>query len=67
MLTVASRSKASAEKLIGEITITLIPVLLGTGKPLFGPLQNDVHLELLSSKAFEFGFVQSKYRVLQGT
>jgi dihydrofolate reductase len=53
-----------AENLIGEITITLIPVLLGTGKPLFGPLQNDVRLELLSSKAFEFGFVQSKYRVL---
>lgn len=51
--------------LIDEITITTIPVLLGEGKPLFGPLPEDVRLELLVSKAFEFGFVQNKYRVIQ--
>ena len=51
--------------LIDEITITTIPVLLGEGKPLFGPLPEDVRLELLESKAFEFGFVQNKYRVIQ--
>lgn len=53
------------EGLIDEITITTIPILLGKGKPLFGPLPADVGLELLESKAFEFGFVQSKYRVIQ--
>ena len=51
--------------LIDEITITTLPVLLGKGKPLFGPLPEDVRLELLVSKAFEFGFVQNKYRVIQ--
>ena len=51
------------ENLIDEMTITTIPVLLGSGKSLFGPLQRDVQLKLLSSKAFEFGFVQSKYHV----
>jgi dihydrofolate reductase len=52
-----------AAGLIGEITITVIPILLGTGRPLFGPLEKDVRLELLSSTAYPFGFVQTTYRV----
>ena len=51
--------------LIDDIIITTIPILLGEGKPLFGPLPNDVELEHVSSQAFEFGFVQSKYRVVK--
>ena len=52
-----------AAGLIDEIIITTVPILLGGGKPLFGPLPGDVKLELVSSQAFDFGFVQSKYRV----
>jgi dihydrofolate reductase len=52
-----------AKNLINEITVTIIPVILGTGKPLFAELKKDIHLELLESKAFSFGFVQNKYRV----
>ena len=55
-----------ADGLVGEMTITVIPVLLGMGKPLFGPLPGDVQLQLLMSKAYPFGFVQSKYRVDSG-
>lgn len=49
--------------LIQEMTITRIPVLIGEGIPLFGPLAHDVKFQHLSTRAFESGFVQSKYKV----
>lgn len=52
--------------LVGDMTITVIPVLLKSGKPLFGLLQGDVNLQLLASRAYDFGFVQNKYRVCTG-
>jgi dihydrofolate reductase len=56
-----------AAGLINEITLTVIPVLLGTGRPLFGPLAADVRLEHIATRAFDFGFVQSRYRILTGS
>lgn len=52
--------------LLGEITLTRIPVLLGQGLPLFGPLSADVSLEHVETIAYPFGFVQSRYRVTGG-
>jgi dihydrofolate reductase len=49
--------------LIDELTITRVPILIGTGVPLFGPLDRDVKLTHLATRQFENGFVQSKYRV----
>jgi dihydrofolate reductase len=49
--------------LIDELTITRVPVLIGTGVPLFGPLDHDVRLTHIATQQFENGFVQSKYRV----
>lgn len=54
-----------AAGLVDDITITVIPVLLGAGKPLFGPLQTDLRLVHEGTTAFEFGFVQSRYRVFR--
>lgn len=50
--------------LIQEIIITRIPVLIGQGIPLFGPLDKDLKLEHLETRSFANGFVQSKYKVL---
>jgi dihydrofolate reductase len=49
--------------LIDDMTITVIPVILGKGRPLFGPLEQDIPLTLVATKAYEFGFVQLKYLV----
>jgi len=51
--------------LIDELTITIIPVLLGSGIHLFGKLPHDVWLECINSRDCSFGFVQSKYRVIR--
>ncbi|HSL44592.1 MAG TPA: dihydrofolate reductase family protein [Anaerolineales bacterium] len=52
------------EGLVTEMTITTLPVLIGQGLPLFGPLDRDIKLELIRSESFKNGFVQSKYRLL---
>lgn len=52
--------------LIDAITLTRIPVLLGSGIPLFGPVPQDIRLEHVHTRAYESGFVQSTYRVLRG-
>jgi dihydrofolate reductase len=54
-----------SDALIDEITITRIPILIGSGRPLFGLLPEDVRVEHVSTRALDFGFVQSKYRVVK--
>jgi dihydrofolate reductase len=48
--------------LIDELTITRVPILIGAGVPLFGPLNHDVRLTHTATRQFANGFVQSKYR-----
>lgn len=50
--------------LIEDLVITVVPTLIGEGRRLFGALDHDVDLELVSSQAFANGMVQSTYRVL---
>lgn len=49
------------EGLITEMTVTRIPVLIGEGIPLFGPVPSDIPLTLVRSVAYANGFVQSVY------
>lgn len=49
--------------LIDSLVITRIPVLIGDGAPLFGPLPGDVHLVHRRTVAAGNGFVQSEYGV----
>lgn len=51
------------EGLITEMTITQVPVLLGKGRPLFGPLEKDISLRHMETVAFPSGLVQSKYSI----
>ena len=49
--------------LIDRLTITKIPVLLGSGIPLFGALSRDVRLQHVATRSFPSGLVQSEYAV----
>lgn len=51
--------------LIDKITITRVPVVIGSGIPLFSEVKNDVQLNHLETKSFKNGFVQSKYEVVR--
>ncbi|MBL7480571.1 dihydrofolate reductase family protein [Legionella bononiensis] len=54
-----------AKKLIDELTITYIPVLIGSGRPLFGALKEDITLKLIETETFGSNIVQVKYSVEQ--
>ena len=51
--------------LIDEIIITRIPILIGSGIPLFGSLNQDKKMNHIETRSFKNGFVQSKYEVLR--
>ena len=53
-----------AAGLIQRIIITRIPVLLGRGIPLFGPVPKDIHLRHVSTRVFGGIMVQSEYEVV---
>lgn len=49
--------------MITRLIITRVPVLIGTGIPLFGPLDRDIALEHVATRHYASGLVQSEYRV----
>jgi dihydrofolate reductase len=49
--------------LITDMTITTIPVLIGEGVPLFGPLEKDMPLKHVKTDSYSSGFVQSVYEI----
>ncbi len=50
--------------LVQRIIITTVPVLLGSGIPLFSPLDADVQLRLVRHEAFDNGWTQVEYEVV---
>jgi dihydrofolate reductase len=50
--------------LIQRLIITRVPVLIGEGIPLFGPLPHDIHLRHISTKHYPSGLVSSEYQVI---
>lgn len=49
--------------LIDEMTLTRVPVLIGTGRPLFGALAQDLRLSCIDSRRYPDGLVSTRYRV----
>jgi dihydrofolate reductase len=49
--------------LIQRLIITRIPVLIGSGIPLFGTLPHDIGLKHVETRQYKSGLVQSEYLV----
>ena len=49
--------------LIDRLIVTRVPVLIGSGIPLFGALERDVQLKHVATRSFASGLVQSEYEV----
>jgi dihydrofolate reductase len=49
--------------LIQRLIITRVPVLIGTGVPLFGALPHDVALTHVATRQYASGLVQSEYLI----
>ncbi len=47
--------------LIQRLIITRVPVLIGAGVPLFGPLPRDIRLQHVTTRPYKSGLVQSEY------
>jgi dihydrofolate reductase len=52
-----------AAGLVADMVISTLPVLIGTGRPLFGALPGDVTCRHLGTTAFPSGLVQSRYAI----
>jgi len=49
--------------LVRDLTITRVPVLIGEGIPLFGPVLEDIPLRHVGTRQYPSGLVTSEYQV----
>lgn len=54
------------EGLVDELWLSVHPILLGSGKPLFRPGDGRTQLTLLENKTYETGLVSLRYRIDNG-
>ena len=52
-----------AGRLIDRMVITRVPLLIGTGIPLFGPVPRDISLRHVATRCYKGGLVQSEYEL----
>jgi len=48
---------------IDRLVITRVPVLIGAGIPLFGPVPRDISLRHVATRSYNGGLVQSEYEI----
>lgn len=48
---------------IDQLVITRVPILIGSGIPLFGPVPRDISLRHVATRSYKGGLVQSEYRI----
>jgi dihydrofolate reductase len=53
--------------MLDELIITQIPIILGSGIPLFVEFDNSIHLEHKGTQVIGVGLVKSHYQIKKGT
>jgi dihydrofolate reductase len=48
---------------VDRLVITRVPVLIGQGIPLFGPVPSDINLRHVATRCYSGGLVQSEYEI----
>jgi dihydrofolate reductase len=48
---------------IDRLVIARVPVLIGAGIPLFGPVPRDISLRHVATRSYNVGLVQSEYEI----
>src|SRR5215472_10830070 len=52
--------------LIQRLIITRVPVIIGSGIPLFGELPNDLRVRHVATRSFPSGLVENEYHLEEG-
>jgi dihydrofolate reductase len=52
-----------AAGLVDRMIVTRVPVLIGAGIPLFGPVPRDINLRHIATRTYRGGLVQSEYEI----
>lgn len=58
-------SQFLSSQMVDTMTLSIIPVILGAGIPLFNVLNREIPCRLISSKSYPSGLVQVNYEVIK--
>ncbi len=51
--------------MVDTMTLSIIPVILGAGIPLFNVIDKEIPCRVISSQAYLSGLVQVRYEIVQ--
>lgn len=61
----ATISQFLSSRMVDMMTLSIIPVILGSGIPLFNVIDKEIPCRVISSQAYPSGLVQLRYEIVQ--
>lgn len=58
-------SQFLSSQMVDRMTLSIIPVILGSGIPLFNMIDKEIPFRVISSQAYPSGLVQLRYETIQ--